>query len=236
MGFLLDLVLLAVLIVFIALGHHRGAIRTAVEFCGLFVAIAAALVLANVAADWMFASLIRGSVINSVQTAITAGAGQTAAVQLKKVLDALPGFVLNACDSATISAQATAAIAKGAQDGAVWIVDQAVGPAVVALLRIVLAVLLAVLFLVLIRMLAKVLDVIAKLPVLHQLNGLLGAVVGAVKGVVVILLALAVLRVAVPMMQNPRVLSQENINQSVLFKAVYEHNVLLAALQPAQPQ
>ncbi len=234
MGYILDLILLAVLFFFIAMGRRRGAIRTAVEFCGLFVAVAAAILIGNVFSDWIFSTFIRDSVIRSVQSAITEGAGQTAAVQLQKVLQALPGSVRNAADSAALSADVAAAIAKGAEDGAVWIVDQAVRPVVVAMLRVILAVLLFIVFLILIRLLARVLDLIAKLPVLRQLNGILGGVCGAIKGAAVILLALAVLRVAVPMMQSPGLLSQQNLEQSVLFGAVYENDPLAALLQPEQ--
>ena len=234
MGYILDLILLAVLFFVIAMGRRRGAIRTAVEFCGLFVAVAAAILIGNVFSDWIFSTFIRDSVIRSVQSAITEGAGQTAAVQLQKVLQALPGSVRNAADSAALSADVAAAIAKGAEDGAVWIVDQAVRPVVVAMLRVILAVLLFIVFLILIRLLARVLDLIAKLPVLRQLNGILGGVCGAIKGAAVILLALAVLRVAVPMMQSPGLLSQQNLEQSVLFGAVYENDPLAALLQPEQ--
>ncbi len=234
MGYVLDLILLAVLILFIAVGRHRGAIRTAVEFCGLIVSIVAAVIIGNVLSDWFFSAFIRGSVIQSVQAAITDGAGQAATAQLQKVLSALPGFVLNATDSAVLSADVAAAITKGAADGAAWIVDQAVRPVVVAMLRIIFAVLLTIVFLILIRLLGKVLDIIAKLPVLRQLNGFLGGVLGAVKGAAVILLALAVLRVAVPMTENPGVLSQKNLEQSVLFGTIYEGNPLFAVLEPGQ--
>ena len=54
MGYMLDLILLVVLFFFIALGRRRGAIRTAVEFCGLFVAVAGAILIGNVLSDWVF--------------------------------------------------------------------------------------------------------------------------------------------------------------------------------------
>ena len=234
MGYILDLILIAVLIFFIVLGRRWGAIRTAVEFLGLFAAVLAAILIGNALSDWIFSALIRDSVIHSVQSAITESAGHAAAEQLQQVLGVLPGFVLNASDSAALSNEVSAAIAKGAADGAVWIVDQAVRPVVVAMLRVILAVLLSVVFLILIRLLARMLDLVAKLPVLRQLNHLLGGICGALKGAAVILLVLAVLRVALPMGKTPGLLSQQNLEQSVLFGTVYENNPLAAALQPEQ--
>ena len=78
------------------------------------------------------------------------------------------------------------------------------------------------------------LDLVAKLPVLRQLNHLLGGICGALKGAAVILLVLAVLRVALPMGKTPGLLSQRNLEQSVLFGTIYENNPLAAALQPEQ--
>lgn len=231
MGYVLDLAVAAVIVVFLLIGRRRGAIRTVVELCGLAVAIVAAVALCGVLSDWIYSSMIRGSVIKSVESALGESAGQGAAAQLERVLGVLPGFVLSASDAAQVSASVTQAIAGGVHDGAVLVADQVVRPVTVALLRIVLAVVLTVLILLLIHALARLLDLIARLPVLHQLNRLLGALLGAAKGVVVVLLALAVLRIALPMREAPGLFSPENLEQSILFGAMYEHNPLYAMLE-----
>lgn len=85
---------------------------------------------------------------------------------------------------------------------------------------------------ILVHLAAVLLDRLFRLPVLRQVNSLLGGVFGFCKGAVVVLLACAVLRLAlpVPIPQKP---SQEwqKMGFSRIYQAVSAHNPLYTMLQ-----
>lgn len=77
------------------------------------------------------------------------------------------------------------------KSGSAWMQNRLVGRAVAVLI-------LFIAFEVLIQTVAYLLDHVFHLPVLRQINSLLGGVLGLCKGAVVVLLACAVLRVSLP--------------------------------------
>ena len=85
---------------------------------------------------------------------------------------------------------------------------------------------------VLVHLAAALLDRLFRLPVLRQVNSLLGGVFGFCKGAVVVLLACAVLRLALPasLPVNPSQAWQK-MGFSRIYQAVSAHNPLYTMLQ-----
>ena len=85
---------------------------------------------------------------------------------------------------------------------------------------------------VLVHLAAALLDRLFRLPVLRQVNSLLGGVFGFCKGAVVVLLACAVLRLALPV-SIPQKPSQEwqKMGFSRIYQAISAHNPLYTLLQ-----
>lgn len=67
-------------------------------------------------------------------------------------------------------------------------------------------------------------DVIAKLPILEQLNKAGGIVYGVIRGILIIYVALLILKL--PEQMNPNNTVNQSINQSSLGKTMYQNNIL----------
>lgn len=224
MGILFDVVLVAVALLFLYFGVRKGAVRSAIEFFGVIAAFLLAFFLSFWLSDLIFNSLIRNSMLQAVSNAIAGSTGEAAGEKVAEVFAALPGFVANMLNAEEVTPQILAAINQGAQAGATFVVDTVVGPIVIMVLRVLLIIVLFIVFSLLIKLLARVGDVFAKLPVIRQLNAMLGGLIGLLKGAVFILVALTILRLMIPMIQQPKVFTPENIADSTLFETLYEKN------------
>jgi len=86
-------------------------------------------------------------------------------------------------------------------------------------------VILFILFEVLIQLVASLLNFIFRLPVLKQINALLGGIFGFCKGAVIVLLLCAVLRVSLPTNIFPAIRQpMQKVAFSRIYQTVYGHN------------
>jgi len=104
MGYTLDIVLVAVCVAFVAIGAHRGFIRSAAHFLGAVVAASLAGLLGGAAAQWVFDTLFRPGLVERIGESLASlGSGDTyTAVQ--GVFASLPDFILRALEQAGVSA------------------------------------------------------------------------------------------------------------------------------------
>lgn len=225
MSWLLDLAVIIVFVVYLMLGIKRGAVRTVVEFVGFFAALVVAAVFSEQIAGIVFQSLVRPSVLkateNMLQNILAGSADPVAALNRQ-----LPSFVTQFFDTSALQEQLETAVNSGAADGAKVLTDLAIGPVVTMLMQVIAAVVLFIAAMALIRMAAGAMDLIARLPVLKQLNKGLGAVCGAAKGLIIIFLISALIYGLTPFLPENDVLSMETIEESRIFGTICEINPL----------
>ncbi len=233
MNWILDggIVVLAVLLIWI--GHRRGAIRSVIEFVGWIAALLAAALLGRPAADWVFATFLRGGLVTKFEQVISESVGASAADRVTAISDALPEYVRRFLNGESLATQIREAADAGAANGAQILVDQVVGPVLTMVLQAVVTVLLFVAVLLVFRLIARAGDWIARLPVLHQLNQALGAIFGAAKAALLILLAAAVLRASAPLIPADGALGADRIGQTVVLNWIYTHNPLYDFFAPS---
>ncbi len=224
MGLFFDLAILVLVIVFLVVSCRKGAVRSLIEFIGSLAAVVLAFVLSIFLADFLFNALFRDSMVRSVEHALQSAVGQETVQQITAAFDSLPGFISNAVNVGAVTPQISSALTVSTQKAAEAVIDLAAGPVIKMLMRVLLVIVLYLVLKIVVRLVAFTGDRIARLPVLNQLNGLCGAVLGLVKAALVVLVSVAVIRAVVPMMEEPRVFTQENIQQSYVFRYLYEHN------------
>lgn len=192
---ILDLIALAVLILFAVLGARRGLI---LSLCGLIAAVVAVLgagfaarTLSPLVADALeprFAAAIEEQLNQSLQEQAQQGAAALTPeeVPLSGVLDALRdmGFyesLINQVDRAVEAGMAHAAASAAAQVAAA--VAQSAAYALIFLAAFVL-------ILILWKLISHALDLVARLPGLHFLNKAGGALFGLVQACIILWVAL----------------------------------------------
>lgn len=196
MAYILDAVIVVLFALMVWLGHKRGFIKTV---SGL-VAFAAALVLSSMlsgpVSGFVYSTFVEPPVLEELTAHV--GEGSPAAGQLDAALAQMPAFVTNRLAANGLeSGAAVLDRLSGTAEGetvAESILRQVVEPVVVPLLKSVSMLLLFLILLVVATILLKAVDLVAKLPLLKQLNKTLGAVAGIVQGVLWVFFAVTVLQ------------------------------------------
>lgn len=200
MGYALDLIIAVVCVLFVAIGAHRGFIRSAAHFLGAVVAASFAGILGGPVAQWLFDMLFRPALVERIgESLIELGNGDTYTM-VQGVFASLPDFLIRALESGGITA-ASVTEAMAAQSGqAADLVASALAPVFVGFLKVLVVIVLFCLFMVLVRVVSNLLAAAFRLPVLNAVDGLLGGVFGLFLAVVSIWIVLAAVHVFTPML------------------------------------
>ena len=232
MNWVLDGVTAVLIVLMIWIGGRRGAVRTIVEFIGFVAAVAVALLFSGWVADTVYQLFLREPLLLKTEEILSESMGNTLVEQVESVAAALPEFVTRFFDSASLAEQVQAAVSAGATDGAKLLAEGLIGPLLVLVLRAVATVVLFVVVMIVFHLLARAADLVAKLPVLNQLNKGLGMVCGAAKAALLVLLLAAALRAAMPFLPADVPLNAETVEQTVFFDWIYTHNPLYDMIAP----
>lgn len=213
----IDLILLAILLFFMAMGAKRGFVLT---FCSL-MAVIVALVGANFLANTLTPAVskaIEPTIETTIQTALES--------QVQSLQDTATGETLTAIrDKGGLYALVADAMADALEqvDLSPTVAQVATQAATAVATQLAHGLLfLVAFFLVLLgwTLLSHALDLVAKLPGLSSLNGLLGGVVGLVKGLIIAYIAVWVLYALTG------TVSQETARQTHLFLFLAQHGPL----------
>ncbi len=225
MPWILDGAVVLVMLIYIGIGIRRGAVRTVVEFVGFFAALVAAATVSDAVTSTLFQSAIRPVVQESMTNAlegITAGAADPMTALMEK----MPDFAVRYFENAQLRQQLAQALTVSSAEGAQMLTDNVVGPVVQMLLHGLISVVVFIVVMILIRMLAGALDLVAKLPVLRQLNEGLGAICGAAKGVVIVMLLVTLTMAVLPFLPENDFITAGHIEESMIFRWAHEINPL----------
>lgn len=223
--FLLDAVLVVLLVLFIWRGIKKGVAKSFAEFIGTIIAGVLAILIASFLAHLIFNTLIRSSLESSIAETIRRSAGTSVTEQVEAVIDALPGFVSNFLSAGGDTFEKISGALNGAVENAAVAVTDLAAPVFIGLIRVILVFVLFVLLMFLVKLLARGVETVFGLVLLNQVDSFLGGLLAILKCMVFLLIICAIIKTAIPMMQHPPgLLSQESIDQTFVFKYIYNFN------------
>lgn len=218
MPYLLDGILIVCILLFLAIGIHRGFAKSLVGLIGTIAAVVLAVGLSGVVAQWVYGSFFQPSLMQSLQEAVGTANSQAAA---RDVLAALPDWASQLLQDNGVTVPALAGILAQGGEGAVITAEAVISPVMIQLLRMVAVVVLMVVFGIVVSILARVIGQIFRLPLLRQIDSLLGAAAGLLQGAVFCVLVCLVLQLwitATPDDQNPGL--RASVEQSAVYQTV----------------
>ena len=222
---ILDLILIALLLIFIIIGCRRGAMATVAGLVMSFAAYLVAAWAAKLISVYIYTNYILTAIRDSVGASVRKLADGTIS-SLNEVIDSLPPMIKLLVGASgddlkmdTYYSDMTAA--------ATDIVDKAVRPVAVGFLSIVLTVLLfIVLSFIFKKLLLKPLLKTFDIPVLSGVNRFFGGVIGAVEGVLAVCMLAYLLRLILPYTDSSSpVLNESTIYNSFIFYHFYSGNI-----------
>jgi Colicin V production protein. len=220
----LDIAIIVLLILSIAAGVRSGFIKSAVRFVGAILAAIISGFLGGPIASWLFTSFFRESLLMKVTTAVGSGAD---IITIQQALRSLPDFMVKALENEGITANELAESLSTRQGMAAEMMVDAIAPMFITFIKLFCVIILFMLLMVAVRALANFFESIFRLPMLNVINGLLGAVFGALMALILIWIVFAALGVFIPLFDAE---TQYNINgflqNSKLISAMMSFNPL----------
>ncbi len=232
MAIILDVILVVLAAIFIFDGFKRGAVRSLVDILGYVVVLALASWLSAFVADLVFNSFMKPSLITTVNESLVNTAQQDVNSKAIDLFNSLPGFVSNTLRFYGVSENTLGSAVQLSSENAAEEVVGYLSPIFINLLKTLGFSVLFVSLMTIFKVFSRTLVRIFRLPLLKQVNELLGIVCGALKCAILVLVVCLILRMTIPAMNNvPEILSQDTIDSTIIFKNVYYNNPLYTWVQ-----
>lgn len=222
MNLVLDLIILGIIALAVVISAKKGFVKVLIETLGFVAAVILAFTISAPLADLAYDKIIEPPIVSAVADS----AGDKAE---EEAVNALPDFIANN-DSDFLSKTIddfTRKISQNVSDGTESAVRKAsqevIKPVATDILGLLFSVILIFVLSILIKFLAKFLNKIFSFSIVGKLNKLLGGIAGSVKGVIYAIIFCTVISLILSFTGKPFfIFSQENINNSYLFKLLTE--------------
>lgn len=216
-----DGIALAILLVAIIIGAHRGLIKAVFKTFSSILSLIIAFMLHPILTKLIIATPIFDLLKEHIADKLGLSLTQTASSQSEQIQVItslpLPDFI----NDMLIDNNNTVVHELLDTHG---IADYICGYLANLIISIAVTLLLVLFMRLIVRIIIKSLDIMSKLPVIHQLNFLGGGIVGAVSGVILIWIIMLGLMLFIA--DSSYALIQESIDSSVLCKILYDNNIL----------
>ena len=198
MAYLFDVLLVALFALCVFFGWRRGFIKTVSGLIALAAAVLVSSALCGPIAQWVYTGTLEPTISSTLEAQLPAEV-LPGADEIDVALEKLPSFVTDLLvvgevgdGEAVLSKLGT--VANG-ENLAAAITEKVITPIVLPLLEMLCSVILFVVVYFIAMLVLRLLNLVAKLPVLKQLNGLLGVVAGVITGAVWVIFAARILYV-----------------------------------------
>jgi len=235
----LEVSTLSLFIIFIFLAARRGLVRTAMEFAGFLISSLGAAWLSSPIADFFYKSFVRQIFVGKIKLILQRNTAAHMDKTFDNVFREVPKFVSYAAQKLNITYASCEtglkdAAEKGAETAAPLITDIIIGPVMILLIRVIATLILFTLFMIAMTLIIKAIDSIFDLPVLSGINTFFGGVLGALKAIAIVLIVCAAIRLWAPLTKTNEVFRQRDINATILFGTMYNHNPIYDIIRPAE--
>ena len=218
MGILIDLILVAIVALYIFLSAKKGFVAVFVEIIGFVLVFALALAVSRPIADVIYDKMIEPSVVKSVNADID-NAGDKAVSALPKIFSAGVirfGDTQNEFDETMLEN-----IEKGKNEAIITASQEILKPKVTKSIALIIFLPLNLIFMFIIRIVARILNKLFSFSIIGKLNRLLGAAIGLPKGIIMAAIFCLIINFVLLFTSDGfLIFTPENIKASVLFEAI----------------
>ncbi len=232
MAYLIDILVFLLFVVFVLIGRKRGFIKTVAGLVAFAVALMLASLLSGPVSSFVYDTMVEPQVIDAVNEKV--GSESPAVEKIDAALTEMPEFVVRILQNGGVQngADVLNKLTGAESDVSVGerISEQVVAPIVAPLLKMLCTLILFIIVYIVAIILLKALNLLAKLPILKQLNTVLGAFAGAVSGVLWALFAVSLLQV-LAYMGTVEVITPALLDSTILVKWLCSVNPVAGAVK-----
>lgn len=237
MAYMLDIAVILILLLAVYIGYRRGFVKAVIKLVGCVLAVVIASVASLPLASGIFDAFAGDKLQEVIASQMTSTDTAAVAAGIEAALDKLPGPVLNALEAYGLGTpEQIIGGVKESLDGSVEdiarsVVEVVIRPVAVALLRTLCFFLIFLLLILLVALVANLISKVFKLPILRQMDGGLGAIVGVAEGVVLVFVAVTVVQMIATSSSGDAWITNQDIHDTMLVRWVAERNPLADVLK-----
>ncbi len=233
MQLFLDLILLAVLVIFVVLGAKKGFIRALLDGFSTLIAGVLAYTFTESASQYAYDAFVRNMVRNSLSNALNSTTNDFGSVteKVEILINKIPESAINfsAKFGFNVDAVADSIIKSRPSDKDVLIdtiMTEVADKIMMPLVETVTFIILLVAFVFVLAVIIRLLDsVIKKIPVVKETDKIFGGLLGVLKGVIVVFVVCTILAFMIASSQNEEFI--ELVTSSKILEFVNSNNPLL---------
>lgn len=187
MNFLADILLLAVVILFVIIGKTRGFLRTLLSFLGKIISLVTALFISKTYSEKFYELFLKARVTESLSQKLEADGG--GAFDIAEVMKDIPASLLEFCNMLGFDVDSLMNGINSSQitnDVAVLIEENVLAPILILVCQVVIFSVVSALISIVLTIVINLVCTVDKLPIIKSANGVLGAVLGLINGVIVV--------------------------------------------------
>ena len=184
MVIIIDSILVLLVVIFFFVGIKRGFIRELVSLIGFVVALVAAYFLSGFGSSLVYDTFVDGYVQEKVSTAVVSSVNN----EVDGVMVSIPEYYINAAETVgvdlehVVKSNMGSTVQETADSVAQTVSTEIARPVIGGLIRIILFFILFIIVKLIIDWIGRALDIVARLPIIHGANKILGGFVGAIRG------------------------------------------------------
>ena len=224
MGILLDIGFVIIILLCVVFGYKKGFFKSIAGFIGAVIAMFLAWVLAGLIANALYQGIFREKLIDHISAVLSNDALASFPEKAAQVVVNLPGFLSNTLNNQGITSSQIEQSLQAAGNNAAPATADLISPAVIWLLQLLLTVILFFILVILVRLVIKLIGNVFRLPVLRQVDGILGGLFGIFKGVVYIFLVCIVLQLLMPVIGNSSEPMKQVLDNSFIYQFIFYNN------------
>ena len=200
MSYIIDIVLLAVFILIVVLAAKKGFAKTLLDFVAMILAVVLAYSFAPMVSEFVYDNIVKDKIIESVEKQLDGKELDAVgtAESVKNIINELPEPVVRISNSLGIDVEKISNkidLDKISQDVTVeGLTEKVAKPIILPALNLLSFALLAVLLMIILKFIASLLSKVFKLPLVGAVNTTLGGVFGALKGAIIVAIAVVTLK------------------------------------------
>lgn len=234
MAYVLDLVVILIFAFMVFRGYKAGLIKTVIGLVGMILAVGLAVALSAPIANGVYDGYVRepveGAITESIKGISNEISGDASLDQmLLAAQDDMPAYVTSLLESHDISLADFAQdvegdIAKTAPTVAAKVTEQVVKPIVLTVVRSIVGTVLAIVLLIAVALLARIVSKMVRVTPLNKVNAIGGAVCGALKGALWMLIAVTIIQIIVSFASADAAINSKTLEDSLIVDLIADVN------------
>lgn len=215
MGFILDLIIVAIVVLSVILAAKKGFVKSVFNIAGFVAAIILSLTFSAPISDYMYEKTIEPVVIKSVEGMIN----DSEKLVSEKVFDNLPNFIKNTAERFNINEESLNVVGNSSEV-AQKISNDVVRPVAHSILKAIISIVLIIVLSILFKFLAKVLNKIFSFSIVGTLNRTLGGALGLVRGLTFVTIFVLAVNIIISFTGGFLFFTNESVEASNIFKLI----------------